>query len=77
MGSLNNDDGDVNENGKNAVGLYTKQNNHFARASRFFVHFFAVIARLRRENAWFHILWRTWTQDNTFMFLLLNFDTVF
>ena len=35
MGSLNNDDGDVNENGKNAIGLYTKQSNQFARASRF------------------------------------------
>ena len=28
-----------------------KQNNNSARASRFFVHFFAVTARLRRENA--------------------------
>ena len=27
------------------------QNNNVARASRFFVHFFAVTARLRRENA--------------------------
>ena len=26
------------------------QNNNFARVSRFFVHFFAVTARLRREN---------------------------
>ena len=42
--SLRNNDGDGNENGK-------KQNNNFARASRFFVHFFAVVARLRRENA--------------------------
>ena len=29
----------------------TRQNNNFARASRFFVHFFAVTARLPRENA--------------------------
>ena len=28
-----------------------RQNNKFARASRFFVHFFPVFARLRRENA--------------------------
>ena len=28
-----------------------KQNNNFARASRFFVHFFAVVARLQRESA--------------------------
>ena len=27
------------------------QNNNFARASRFFVHFFAVVARLQRESA--------------------------
>ena len=30
---------------------FNNQNNNFARASRFFVHFFAVTARLRRENA--------------------------
>ena len=29
---------------------FNKLNNNFARASRFFVHFFAVFARLRREN---------------------------
>ena len=27
-----------------------KKNNNFAHAARFFVHFFAVFARLRREN---------------------------
>ena len=30
---------------------FNQQNNNFARASRFFVHFLAVTARLRRENA--------------------------
>ena len=30
---------------------FNKQNNNFARASHFFVHFFPVFARLRRENA--------------------------
>ena len=30
---------------------FNNQNDNFARASRFFVHFFAVTARLRRENA--------------------------
>ena len=30
---------------------FIKQNNKFARASHFFVHFFAVCARIRRENA--------------------------
>ena len=43
------DDGDDNENGKKAIGL-DWQNNDFARASRFFVHFFAVAERLRRKS---------------------------
>ena len=69
IGSLNNDDG---EKGKIAIGL-DWQNNNSARASCFFVHFFTVTARLRRNNAYFHVLWRTWTQDNEFIFLFLNF----
>ena len=48
--SLSNKDGHVNENDKKVVGL-DWQNNNSARASRFFVHFFAVTAQLRRENA--------------------------
>jgi len=32
---------------------FNKQNINFARALRFFVHFFAVFIRLRRENAYF------------------------
>ena len=47
MGSLSNNDG--NEKGRKPIGLLW-QNNNFARASRFFVHFLAVTARLRREN---------------------------
>ena len=45
--SLRNDYEDGNENGKKATGL-DKQNNNFARASRFFVHLSAVIARVQR-----------------------------
>ena len=36
------------------INGFVKQNNNFARASRFFV-----TTRLPRENAWFHALWRT------------------
>ena len=54
LGSLRNDDADGNENGKKAMGL-DKQNNNFARGLHvlhaFFVHFFAVVARLQRESA--------------------------
>ena len=39
------------------------QNNNFARASRFFVHFFNVAARLQRESAQIHVLSRTGTQQ--------------
>ena len=37
-----------------AIGL-DWQNNNFARATRFFEHFVAVSARLRRERAYFHV----------------------
>ena len=47
MESLGNDG---NENGKKAIGL-DEQNKKLARASRFFVHFSAVVARLQRETA--------------------------
>ena len=50
IGRLRNDDDDSNENGTKEIGL-DKENNNFARATRFFVHFFAVIARLQRETA--------------------------
>ena len=49
MRSLSNYDGDVNENGKKSVDL-DKQNNNFAGASRFFVRFSAVVARLQCET---------------------------
>ena len=45
LGSLSNYDGDGSEDGKKAIGL-DWQNNNPARASRFFVHFFAINARL-------------------------------
>ena len=75
LGSLRNDDGDGNRNGKKARGL-DWQNNNFARASRFFAHFSTVIARLQRETAKFHVLSRTGKKDNNFLFHFLNFDAV-
>ena len=36
--------------GRQKSNRFIKQNNNFARASRFFVHFFTVLARLRSEN---------------------------
>ena len=81
VGSLSNElgdgdgDGDGNENGRKAflIGL-DWQNNNCTRASRFFVSFFAVVARLLRKTSCFHVLWRTWTQDNNFHFLSLKYN---
>ena len=39
-----------NENFKKVLNRFNKQNNNSERALCFFVHFFAVTARLRREN---------------------------
>ena len=50
LGSLCNEDGDGNENLKKS-SRFVNQNNSFARASHYLVHFFALTARLRRENA--------------------------
>ena len=44
------DDDDDKENGKRVIGFY-QQNNKFARASRYFVHFFAVVALLRHKTS--------------------------
>ena len=50
VGSLSNDDADSNENGKKPIGLISKTTTlHVHHA--FFVHFFAVAARLQRESA--------------------------
>ena len=43
------DDADGNED-RQKNNRFNKQNKNFARASHFFVHFFPVFARLRREN---------------------------
>ena len=75
LGSLRNDEDDRNENGTKEIGL-DKENNNFARASRFFVPLSAVGARLQRETAYFHVFSRTGTKDKNFLFLFLNFDAV-
>ena len=61
---LKNDDGHGNENGKKAVGLDSQNNT----CINLFCTFFALAARLQRESAY---------EDNHFLFLFLNFDTVF
>ena len=73
LGSLSNNNGNVNKNNKKEIGL-DWQNNNFECASHFFEHFFAVTAQLGCKNAQFHDLSGMGTQDNNFPFLFLNFD---
>ena len=49
LGSFSNDEGDGNENGKNAIGLISTATTLHVHHT--FVHFFAFTERLRRENA--------------------------
>ena len=48
----------------------------FERVSRFFVHFLAVSARLRRENASFHVLQSNYASADEVSPLFLNLDMV-
>ena len=77
IGRLTSDDGDGNKNVKKS-SRFNNQNNNFARASRFFVHFFSVTARLRPENASFFNLYSGSTQlsDDEISSLFLNLDMV-
>ena len=65
LGCVSNDDGDVNQVDKKAMGL-DWQNDNFALTSHFFVHFFAVVAK-------FHVLSRTGTQTTFFSFFSWTF----
>ena len=76
IGSLRNDHGDSNENGDKAIGL-DKQTNNFARASRFLYISLPSLHDYDVKMPNFTSLSRTGTQDNDFLFLFLNFDTVF
>ena len=51
-GTLRSDDGDDCANVKKKIG-FEYQNNSFALAAHFFVHYFTLTARLRHENALF------------------------
>ena len=59
---------DNRENGKKAMGLISKTTTlHVHHA--FFVHLFAVIARLQRKSARIHVLSRKGKQDKNFLFV--------
>ena len=49
-GSLGNNDGDGNENGKKSNKTISVKQQHFARASRLYAHLLAIVARLRHAT---------------------------
>ena len=69
------DDGNSKENGKKNK-MFILTNNNFTCESRYFVHFFAIIAPLRYEISLFHepALWSRWTQHKYYRFLFQNLD---
>ena len=66
---------DGNENVKNN-NRFSWQNNNFARASYFFLHFFAVFARLRLEIAQFYFLRGGRKQATTQFYFLSKLECV-
>ena len=52
-------DCDDNETVKKAISWIGKTTSLHMHHAFFFINFFAVTTRLRRENAKFHVLWRT------------------
>ena len=56
--------------------MFILTNNNFTCESRYFVHFFAIIAPLRYEISLFHepALWSRWTQHKYYRFLFQNLD---
>ena len=63
-GSFSNDDGDGNENVKKSDYI------------RLFSLYVYLLSRLRRENTLFHVLWRTLTSDDEYLFLFSNLSAV-
>ena len=55
---------------------FTKQNNNFARASRFFVHFFAVNCTTARENTYNFTFFEGRKQAMTKFILFMTLDMV-
>ena len=64
LGSFSNDDGDGNENGRKAIGI-NWQNNHFARASRFFGQtVISLIDLFSRFPPSLYMLYNSWDKSN-------------
>ena len=54
------------------INRFRQANNNFARASRFFVHFSAVVARLQREAARSNFMFRRGREHKTTTFFFFS-----
>ena len=73
--TLRSNDADGNQNVKKTIGLISKTTTPHVHHT-FLVHFFPVFVRLRRENAYFRVLWWTKTSDDEILFPFPSFNMV-
>ena len=64
------------ERKKNTMGLAGKTTTLHVQHTYLYMHFFAVIARLRHEIAQCYVLCKTQTSNDEILFLFLNLDIV-
>ena len=74
LGSLSNDDCDGNEDGKKAITVYKKKNNHAMCTVTLFSTFLSSGTRCTTTRC--HVSSRTGTFDDNFLLLFLNVNTV-
>ena len=70
LGSFSNDNGDGNENVKRAIGLLIKTITLHVHHAFLYISL-PLAGRQRRENAYFHILWRMQTNHDEFSLISL------
>ena len=75
LGSFSNDDGDGNENVKKGIDLLSKTITLHAHHAFLYISL-PLAGRQRRENAYFHVLWRMQTNHDEFFFLSLTFSGI-
>ena len=74
-GTLRSNESDGDENVKKTISFIRKTTTLHVRHAFLYISL-PVFAQIRRESAWFHVLWSTWTSNNEILPLSLNLDMV-
>ena len=75
LGSFSNEEGDGNENVKRAIDSLSKTITLHVHHAFLYISL-PLAGRQRRENAYFHVLWRMQTNHDEFFFLSLTFGGI-